>query len=73
LPAGDRKVSKGFFNLQPKRIQKNTCSESIGNLCSEIDSDFANLDFGELIEFAVDYRYPDDCYIPELEEIITYK
>jgi hypothetical protein len=26
-----------------------------------------------LIEFVVDYRYPDDSYIPELEEIITYK
>ncbi len=39
----------------------------------EIDSDFTNLEFGELIEFAVDYRYPDDSYMPELEEIITYK
>ncbi len=27
----------------------------------------------EDFEFAVDYRYPDDSYIPELEEIITYK
>ena len=26
-----------------------------------------------MIAFAVDYRYPDDSYIPELEEIITYK
>ncbi len=27
----------------------------------------------EDFEFAVDYRYPDDSYIPELEEIKAYK
>jgi HEPN domain-containing protein len=67
------KFLKAFLIYNQKEFKRTHDLNLLRNLCSEIDSDFAILEFGELIEFAVDYRYPDDSYIPELEEIITYK
>lgn len=67
------KFLKAFLVYNQKEFKRTHDLNLFRNLCSEIDSDFAILEFGELIEFAVDYIYPDDSYIPELEETVTYK
>jgi len=40
--------------------------------CQKINSDSFNLDLKELTEFGVSVRYPDDYYIPSLEESTEY-
>ena len=40
--------------------------------CQKINSDSFNLDLKELTEFGVSVRYPDDFYIPSLEESTEY-
>jgi HEPN domain-containing protein len=42
--------------------------EMLLKLCVEKDKDFQNLDVGDLTFYAVEVRYPDDFYIPPLEE-----
>ncbi len=40
--------------------------------CAEIDSDFSNLsEVAYLTEYAVQMRYPDDFFIPEIDETKT--
>jgi hypothetical protein len=40
--------------------------------CQKINGDSFNLDLKELTEFGVSVRYPDDFYIPSLEESTEY-
>lgn len=42
--------------------------EILVKLCSEEDISFKNLDVGNLTDFAVEIRYPDDFYIPTIVE-----
>jgi hypothetical protein len=41
--------------------------------CSKIDSDFEEIDPKNLSDFGVSMRYPDDFYIPTIEETLEYK
>ena len=61
------KFLKAFLIYNQKEFIRTHDLNLLRNLCSEIDSDFV------ILEFAVDYRYPDDSYIPELEEVKAYK
>ncbi len=42
------------------------------NLCSDFDTEFKNIDVGNLSRFAVDQRYPDEAYEPNIEEASGY-
>lgn len=46
--------------------------EYLLGLCAMIDEDFANIEVRELSRFGVDVRYPDDFYIPDMEEVKFY-
>ena len=37
-----------------------------------IDSDFAGIETKDLSNFGVDLRYPDDYYIPDIDEVRFY-
>lgn len=67
------KYLKAFLIFNQKAFRKTHDLNLLRDLASEIDSKFANLEFENLIEFAVDYRYPDETYTPDLEEITRYK
>lgn len=42
--------------------------ELLQQLCSRYDSHFLNFDFGQLSEYAVNVRYPDDFTTPGIED-----
>ena len=42
--------------------------EFLIKLCSDIDTEFKELDVGNLTDYAVEVRYADEFYIPTLEE-----
>jgi len=66
------KYLKAFLihhKVKPKR------THDIGHLldqCANIDKDFASFEIKELSIFGVDIRYPDDFYIPTIEEVKFY-
>ncbi len=41
--------------------------------CQKIDKDTFDIDLKNLTEFGVSLRYPDDFYIPDIEESIVYQ
>ena len=42
--------------------------EYLVKLCSEIDTEFENVKVGDLSFYAVEVRYPDDFYMPTIDE-----
>ncbi|MGB9772528.1 MAG: HEPN domain-containing protein [Bacteroidota bacterium] len=42
--------------------------ETLLKLCSEQDSEFKNLTIGNLTDYAVEVRYPEEFYIPSVDE-----
>ncbi|WP_054683517.1 HEPN domain-containing protein [Rhodothermus marinus] len=36
--------------------------------CRQVDKDFAQIEVGNLTDYAVQVRYPDDFYVPSYEE-----
>ena len=41
-------------------------------MCVKVNKDFENIEVRNLSWFGVDIRYPDDFYIPEIEEVKFY-
>jgi HEPN domain-containing protein len=41
--------------------------------CKKINSDIFDIELGSLTDFAVSIRYPDDFYIPAVNEISDYR
>jgi HEPN domain-containing protein len=39
---------------------------------ANIDDDFSDIDVDELSDFGVDIRYPDDFYVPAIDEVKFY-
>ena len=39
---------------------------------AKIDTDFSGIDIDELSDFGVNIRYPDDFYVPEIDEVRFY-
>ncbi len=65
------KYLKAFLTFQNVRVKKIHDLEALLNLCIEIDKKFENLDkekISSLSFFAVEVRYPDEFYIPTIEE-----
>jgi len=65
------KYLKAFLTFQNVRVKKIHDLEALLNLCIEIDKEFENLDkekISSLSFFAVEVRYPDEFYIPTIDE-----
>jgi len=42
--------------------------EYLIELCSRVDTEFSEIEAGNLSDYAVEMRYPDDFFIPSLDE-----
>jgi HEPN domain-containing protein len=62
-----------FLLFHHKDIVKTHEIEFLLHECSKIDRDFENIDPKNLSDFGVSMRYPDDFFIPTIEETIEYK
>lgn len=69
------KYLKAFLTFRNVRVKKIHDMEAILNLCIEQDKEFENLDkenISSLSLFAVEVRYPEEFYIPTLDEVKKY-
>jgi HEPN domain-containing protein len=62
------KYLKAFLAFHEIEFGKTHNLESLAVQCAEVDEEFKNLSFGELSEYGVSIRYPDDFYMPNIEE-----
>ena len=62
------KYLKAFLADHDVDFGKTHNLEKLAVIYSEIDADFQNLSFGNLSEYGVSIRYPDDFYMPTIEE-----
>ncbi|MEA2103866.1 MAG: HEPN domain-containing protein [Candidatus Cloacimonadota bacterium] len=63
------KYLKSYLIAVQKSFKNTHNITAILKLCNEIDNDFEKLDFAVyLTNYAVELRYSDDFYIPDLEE-----
>lgn len=63
------KYLKSYLIARQKPFKNTHSITAILKLCDAIDKDFEKLDFAVyLTHYAVELRYPDDFYIPDLEE-----
>ena len=63
------KYLKSYLVALQKPFKNTHSITSILKLCSAIDKDFEELDLAVyLTNYAVELRYPDDFYIPDLED-----
>jgi len=62
------KILKAYLVSKDVDFGKTHDIEYLLKLCSDVDKDFKNLKTGNLTDYAVEVRYPDDFYIPSLEE-----
>lgn len=42
--------------------------EFLASLCKTINNEFGSLEFGNLTNYGISIRYPDDFYMPTLDE-----
>lgn len=66
------KFFKAFLIYHKTDFRRTHDLEYLLELCSNIDNDFANIDTRDLSNFGVDIRYPDDYYVPDIEEVKFY-
>lgn len=66
------KFFKAFLIYNHIDFEKNHNLFSLQESCIEISKDFNNVDLKNLNFFGVTERYPDDFYIPEVEEAKEY-
>ena len=63
------KYLKSYLIAQQKNIRNTHNITEILRLCIELDEDFRQLNFATILTtYAVEIRYPDDFYIPEIDE-----
>jgi len=67
------KMLKAYLVGKGKEIRKTHSIEYLLEICSEIDTDFSNINPKNLSDFAVDIRYPGDFYQPGDSEVLEYK
>ncbi len=67
------KYLKMFLVYHRQEIVKTHEIEFLLHECSKIDSDFENIDPVNLSDFGVALRYPDDYYLPSVDEALFYK
>lgn len=62
------KVLKSYLTYINIDFGKTHNLEFLLELCKRQDRDFEKIDVGNLTFYAVDVRYPDEFYVPSLEE-----
>jgi len=62
------KLLKAYLILKGTDFGKTHNLEFLVALCMKHDSDFERLDIGDLTFYAVEVRYPNEFYIPTVEE-----
>jgi HEPN domain-containing protein len=62
------KYLKAYLITHKVEFGKTHNLEYILELCAKIDKAFSDLELGKLSFYAVEIRYPDEFYLPTLEE-----
>ena len=62
------KFLKAYLITKNTEFGKTHNLEYLLELCGREDSEFKNIEVGNLSSYAVEVRYPNDFYIPPLEE-----
>ncbi len=65
------KYFKAYLTFRDIRITKTHDMELLLDMCIKLDKDFSFLDqkkIARLTFYAVEVRYPDDFYLPSIEE-----
>lgn len=66
------KYLKAFLIYHKTEVERTHDIEHLLDQCALIDKDFVNIEVRELSSFGVDIRYPDDFYVPDMEEVKFY-
>ena len=63
---------KGFLTYKDTVFPKTHVIEDLISICKEIDKDFEILEpiIGDLSDYAVEIRYPDDWFVPSHEDTL---
>lgn len=67
------KYLKAFLIAHGVEIRKTHNIEFLLAECEEFDSDFSTIEPGDLNDFGVAIRYPDDFYSPTTRETLEHK
>lgn len=62
---------KAFLVMHDVDFERIHNLEYLAKLCEKIDGEFSSLNFGNLTNYGVAVRYPDDFFMPSLEEADT--
>lgn len=62
------KLLKAYLVTKKIDFEKTHDLEFLLKLCATQDKDFENVSVGNLTDYAVEVRYPDEFYIPSVEE-----
>ncbi|HOK79740.1 MAG TPA: HEPN domain-containing protein [bacterium] len=66
------KYLKAFLIYHKKEFEKIHIIEELLLQCSKIDKDFSDIDVKNLTDFAIDVRYAEEFYIPDMAEVKFY-
>lgn len=67
------KFLKAFLFASGVDVKRTHNIEFLLSECSDIDTDFTNIDPKQLSDFGVEARYPGDMYTPTKGETIEYR
>lgn len=73
LQQAAEKFLKAFLEANNIFFARTHDIEYLLHLCSELNPAFANVETGNLTDYAVDIRYPGDQLIPSVDELIRAK
>lgn len=62
------KILKAYLYSKNIEFGRTHNLEFLLELCSQVDKDFSSLEIGELSDYATEIRYPNNFYIPSIEE-----
>ena len=66
------KYLKAFLIFHEVEFPRTHNVEYLLEQSAKIDTDFSGIDIDELSDFGVNIRYPDDFYVPEINEVRFY-
>ena len=66
------KYLKAFLIFNEVEFPRTHNIEYLLEQSAKIDTDFSGIDIDELSDFGVNIRYPDDFYVPEIDEVRFY-
>jgi HEPN domain-containing protein len=66
------KYLKAFLIFHEVEFPRTHNIEYLLEQSAKIDTNFSGIDIDELSDFGVNIRYPDDFYVPEIDEVRFY-